>query len=535
MAVINNFMDAGASVGPMAIVVVVLGAILVHQLSLITYNLFFHPLRAFPGPLLSRATPWPWALSHSVGVQAFYTHRQHDKYGPVVRIGPNHLSFTDPRAWRDIYGHRTGAEKDGHHQTEMSKSRVTSAPVDALPKTIINSDREAHQRLRRAMSHGFSDASIRSQEPLIMKYVDKLMDGLGEHCKEGKPLNMEAWYNWTTFDVVGDLVFGLSFGCLDDFQYHPWVKFMLENVKYGASMAAMVYVGWNSLVLLFFRYIASENMKTLNKQTNDMVVSRLNMTQERNDLFEGLIKKQAEWNISFEQLTANARILVIAGSETTATLLSGCTYLLLTNPDKMEKLKHEVRSTFASESEITASSVNNLSYMLGVLNEALRLYPPVTSILVRVVPPGGDFVADHWVPEGTLVECQPWSMNHSSENWAEPWTFKPERFLEDIPGNKVEALQAFSVGPRNCIGRNLAYVEMRIILARLIFNFDLRLADDSHRWIERQRNYGLWARIPLRCYLTRVSPGPREQRLATASELKDASIRQRSGAIRNCS
>lgn len=104
--------------------------------------------------------------------------------------------------------------------------------------------------------------------------------------------------------------------------------------------------------------------------------------------------------MSFEKLSANAEILVLAGSETTATLLSGCTYLLLTNPDKMEKLKHEVRSTFSSDSEIMASSVNNLTYMLGVLNEALRLYPPVTSSLVRVVPAGGDRIADIWAPEG---------------------------------------------------------------------------------------------------------------------------------------
>lgn len=409
----------------------------------------------------------------------------------MVRIGPNHLSFTDPRAWKDIYGHRTGNDKDGHHQLEMSKSRVTASPIEALPLTIISSDKEQHQRLRRALSHGFSDASIRSQEPLIMKYVDKLMSGLKDRCKEGKPLNIEAWYNWTTFDVVGDLVFGLSFGCLDKFEYNPWVHMMLASIKYGATMSGMIYVGWNSLVQLFFRYVGSKSIKQLNKYTNDMVVSRLNLTEERNDLFEGIVKKQAEWvcisfswlsrhglgqnplmltcflyqKMSFEQLSANAEILVLAGSETTATLLSGCTYLLLTNPDKMEKLKHEVRSAFASESEITASSVNKLSYMLGVLNEALRLYPPVTSSLVRVVPPGGDMVADHWVPEGvsrsltltvlplytasmltirkTMVECQHWSMNHSAENWDDPWAFKPERFLEEILGNKLEALQAF--------------------------------------------------------------------------------------------
>lgn len=264
-------------------------------MGLIVYNLFFHPLRAIPGPLLSRATPWPWAFRQSVGVQAFYTHRQHEKYGPVVRIGPNHLAFTDPRAWKDIYGHRTGGEKDGSHQLEMSKSRVTSSPIDALPTTIVNSDKEEHQRLRRAMSHGFSDASIRSQEPLIMKHVDKLIRGLKDRCQEGKPLNMEAWYNWTTFDVVGDLVFGLSFGCLDKFEYNPWVHSMLESIKYGATMSAMIYVGWTAFVQLFFRFVGSEHMQQLKKYTNAMVVSRLNLTQERNDLFEGLVKKQAEW------------------------------------------------------------------------------------------------------------------------------------------------------------------------------------------------------------------------------------------------
>lgn len=177
----------------------------------------------------------------------------------------------------------------------MSKSRVTSSPIDALPSTIINSDKEEHQRLRRAMSHGFSDASIREQEPLIMKHVDKLMTGLQDRCKEGEPLNMEAWYNWTTFDVVGELVFGLSFGCLDKFQYNPWVHSMLESIKYGASMSAMIYVGWATFVQLFFRYFGSKHMKQLKKYTNDMVMSRLNFTQERNDLFEGMVQKQAEW------------------------------------------------------------------------------------------------------------------------------------------------------------------------------------------------------------------------------------------------
>jgi cytochrome P450 len=213
----------------------------------------------------------------------------------VVRIGPNHLSFTDPRAWKDIYGHRTGGEKEGQHRLEMSKARPVAAPIEDLPTIITNAGKEEHQRLRRALSHGFSDNAIRSQEPLIMKHVDKLIAGLKDRCSEAKPLNMEAWYNWTTFDVVGDLVFGLSFGCLEKYEYNPWVHFMMESIKYGASMSALVYVGWSAFVQLFFRLVGSKGMEELHKHTNHMVASRLNLTHEREDLFEGIVKKKDEW------------------------------------------------------------------------------------------------------------------------------------------------------------------------------------------------------------------------------------------------
>ena len=104
--------------------------------------------------------------------------------------------------------------------------------------------------------------------------------------------------------------------------------------------------------------------------------------------------------MSFEALSENAFFLVLAGSETTAATLSGATFLLLTHPEILEKLYQEVRSTFSSAEEITIASVGKLSYMLAVLNESLRLYPPLTSTLVRVVPPKGGRVAHRFVPGG---------------------------------------------------------------------------------------------------------------------------------------
>lgn len=206
------------------------------------------------------------------------------------------------------------------------------------------------------------------------------------------------------------------------------------------------------------------------------------------------------------KLQMNASILIIAGSETTATLLSGATFLLLTNPAALEKLTHEVRSTFADDADITLSSVGSLSYMLACLNESLRRYPPVVIGLPRLAPQGGATVAGHFVPEGTRVAVWHYAISHDPRLWTDPHGFHPERFLGDprFRGDALDAMQPFSLGPRNCIGKNLAYAEMRLILAKIIFNFDMRIADESRGWLDGQRAFTVWDKPPLQVYLTPV-------------------------------
>jgi len=104
--------------------------------------------------------------------------------------------------------------------------------------------------------------------------------------------------------------------------------------------------------------------------------------------------------LSFESLSGNAFILVLAGSETTSTTLSGATYLLTSHPDTLAKLTNEVRSAFTSADEINITSAGQLPYLRGVLNESLRMFPPVASGLVREVPPGGAQIAGQYVPGG---------------------------------------------------------------------------------------------------------------------------------------
>jgi cytochrome P450 len=107
--------------------------------------------------------------------------------------------------------------------------------------------------------------------------------------------------------------------------------------------------------------------------------------------------------MSFNELESNGNILIIGGSETTATLLSGVTYFLLMNPHALKKLQDEVRSTFKSEDEIGTISVTKLPYMLACLDEALRMYSPTPLGLPRVVPKGGEMVSGRYVPENVGV------------------------------------------------------------------------------------------------------------------------------------
>lgn len=153
----------------------------------------------------------------------------HETYGSVVRIAPNDLSYLSASAWQDIMGHR----KRGQAEMEKDPEFTTIAEFDGQPGVdIVSANRQDHQRLRRILSHAFSENSMREQEPLIRQYVDLLMQQLKVNCGEGKTsLDIVTWLNWATFDVIGDLAFGEPFGCLQDSSYHPWISMLFDNVK----------------------------------------------------------------------------------------------------------------------------------------------------------------------------------------------------------------------------------------------------------------------------------------------------------------
>ncbi|RYP59422.1 hypothetical protein DL769_008539 [Monosporascus sp. CRB-8-3] len=498
--------------GPANLAVVAGALVLLSVVARALYNVFLHPLRSFPGPLLWRASPLPRIYWLLIGRLPRKIAELHAEYGPVLRIMPDELAFNSPDAWNDIYGHRK------HGAGEFPKDGRFYSRSEA--HSLIFSTREEHGALRRALSHGFSERSMRAQEPMIGAYVDLLIrrlrenseaaahsaggNGKGEVAPASVRVNMREWLNWTTFDVIGDLGFGSSFGCLEKSDYHPWVRLIAHTISSVAVSISLNYLGLKSLV----RYYAGHGSEGKQwKLVRAKLRKRMELGVERPDLIEGLIRKKDDLHLSFEDLTMNADILIFAGSETTATLLSGVVFLLTSHPDKLAKVAEEVRTTFNSEEEIGLNSVSRLSYMLACLNEALRCYPPVATGLPRLVPKGGAYVAGQFIPESTAVSVWQWAINRDPKYWTEPTKFTPERFLGDprYAGDRLDAMQPFSVGPRNCIGKNLAYAEMRLILARILWNFDMALEDDSRDWLKVQKCYTLWDKPPLNVRLTPVA------------------------------
>lgn len=154
------------------------------------YNIYFHPLARFPGPVLAKISPLYSIYGLFRGRWPFDVHQLHLKYGPVIRLMPNELSFSTPGGWRDIYGHRQG------HQ-QFHKDPIHVGSVQDLPgsTTLTMANDEEHSRQRRTLSHAFSQKALLEQETIIRGYVDLMVTKLSAFADNQKPVNMCDWFS----------------------------------------------------------------------------------------------------------------------------------------------------------------------------------------------------------------------------------------------------------------------------------------------------------------------------------------------------
>lgn len=270
-------------------------------------------------------------------------------------------------------------------------------------------DPQEHARIRKLLSPGFTTRALSAQEPVLYRYVNLLVERLSDLAtsqaqgREGQAeFDIGPWFNFTTFDVFGDLGFGESFDCLENSRYHPWIALLFNSVKAASFVAAVRFYPLLQRILM---KCIPKSLKDMQRQHFNQIVDkvhrRLNWELERPDLMSHVIRgRKGEKGLDVDVINATFMVLTTAGSETTATVLTGTMNYLVNNPDKLAVFASEVRQRFDNQEQINLDALWELSYLTACLNEGLRLCVPVPWMLPMLVPEGGATVCGTWLPGG---------------------------------------------------------------------------------------------------------------------------------------
>ncbi|KAK5232017.1 hypothetical protein LTR47_006858 [Exophiala xenobiotica] len=443
--------------------------------------------------------------------RSFTTYDAHMKLGKVVRIAPNHLSFISPDAIKDVYGHGTPALKD----------KFYNAFVGSHPNLLDVRDKEAHGKKRKLFAVALAQKSVEEKEHAIRDDISKLVvqwDKLatlppksGESTFPNHDLvDIRRWFNLLMLDLVCDLTFSIKQGFVtqgDDLTTCESVdgrKYLARpeagtnaNLQYVSTLGSGDPNWLRFLQKLFFWHRGVKDGEVFTGYVLHLIRSRFALesgkdAKDFNDFFSGLnyTREGIPIGMDLGELVQECSLLMNAGSETTTCALQNIMYYLIINPRCMQKLYEEVRTVFEdddnsdSESDSALAAVPSydrikfLPYLRACIDETLRHRPSLAIGLPRVTPPEGMYVAGTWVPGETTVSIPTWGMHHDPDVFEKPFEFLPERWLDggESASNCQRNMLAFSAGSRQCVGRNVAYTEMSLIVATIVNRYEFALS-----------------------------------------------------------
>ncbi|KAA8650160.1 cytochrome P450 [Aspergillus tanneri] len=446
----------------------------------------------------------------------------HEKYGDFVRYGPNSLMVNTANGLQDIYG----------HGKSFKKSQIYAAMVHRAPNTLTVIDKKKHGKKRRVISQGFSDAALRNHEVTILEQIRHLCTQLGggENGQEvpvgawSPPKDMARLTDYFTFDVMSNIIFGVPWSTLRSPRYR-FVPEVIEksNVRVGTLTQAPQLSFLRLDKLLFPDAIRARNIFI--RFVDEMLAQGIEAAGKTGKgVFAFLTKaKDPETGqpLRMRELGGESATLIVAGTDTTSTALSACFFYLSRNPSACERATAEVRSTFQSSDDIRMGPLmNKCVFLRACIDESMRMSPSAASSLWRESEDAGATIDGQYIPPGIDVGTCIYSIHHNPVYYPQPFSFRPERWI-DTEASKVQGdvslarsvFNPFSVGPRSCIGKGLAYVELHLALAHILWAFDFRLApgklgrtgegkEDGEFGRHRVDEYQLWD------HLTAAKEGP---------------------------
>lgn len=312
----------------------------------------------------------------------------------------------------------------------------------------------------------------------------------------GKDVDMTEWLGYFAYDFMGDLAFGTSFKALEDGTSHWFMRILRDN---GIFFGVFSTVPWFLDILIRLPIPASMNaMLTIIKYSENLIEQRRKAEPAEPDVMSYILDAGPFFNDELVDnllLTADARLLVIAGSDTTASTLTFLCHYLAKDPSTADGIRRELSTNGIDAAKMSVPALVHLSYLNAVINETLRLHPPVPSGVYRNPPKGGVMIDGHFIPEDCVVLSPQHVIQRSEKAFKNPLDFIPERWTTrpELVLHK-NAFYPFSMGKFSCIGKQLAYNEIRTVISMLVLNFDIEFAsgeDGSKLLFENEDQFTL--------------------------------------------
>ncbi|PMD37965.1 cytochrome P450 [Hyaloscypha variabilis F] len=464
----------------------------------------YRRLRAFNGPFLAQWTDL-WLAKAAFGTnQCGALADVCANYGSIARVGLNTLVTTSP----DLII-RMSAARSGYSKGDWYAGTRIPPGQDNI---FSQQDDEKLARRRAQMADGFSGKTNPSLEPTIDKHVCSLVNLLRSKyistTESFRPVDMARKIGFYAMDVITDLAFGKPYGNLEN------DKDMYDYIQLTEAMIPVV-VRMSAIPVLRTLFQTEWISKALfPSDTSEAGIGRLlgiakkQVSQRyanKNIDHQDMISSFIAHGLTETDLVAESVMQILAGGETPATGFRSTLLFIITNPRVYATLQKEIDNALKTDGMISRPVVKDrewrqLEYLQAVVREGLRLCPPVTGLLSKVSPAGGDeFVVDGervFIPGGTNIGWACWGMYRDKAVFGEDSElYRPERWLEEQNQDKLERMRKvvdlnFGYGKYYCLGRQVALSEMHKGVFELFRNFDLEIVNPARPW--KSQNLGSW-------------------------------------------
>ncbi|ETS74340.1 hypothetical protein PFICI_14206 [Pestalotiopsis fici W106-1] len=435
--------------------------------SMVVYRLFFHQLRHLPGPRLAAVTKL-WHVFHVSDSRNFaFLDRLHAEYGPVVRTGPNEVCVATADAIQKIDGWGNDTTKDVWYDLMQPR---TSA--------VFTRNKHEHREWRKTWSQSLSSKAMESFQPRVAGLAEALVEYISE--KHSDPVDLDEIMSWFSFDVIGDVLFGEDFDLIRSRTMHPAILHRDRALAFLGPLGDAIWIACMAFDFVPFVDIVQNWFRLV-----DFCDTRLKLRMKRGDRMSRpdmaswfikeyhSLEEQSTPHERFNLLSGTVVAAVVAGSDTTRASLIASFWFLAKYPEHAAAVRSEIQGVDVRD----ANALATRPHLNGVINETLRLVPPAMSGNARLTGAQGLQVGAVYIPPHTKITAPKYTIQRLSSAFRSPDEFIPERWYSrpELIMDK-QAFAPFSVGNRMCVGKSMAYTELRFVIAMVLRDYNVDFA-----------------------------------------------------------